>query len=36
MSEKYKDVLATLNGQLYSIRERENQANEILKNMNLN
>ena len=36
MSEKYKEVLATLNSQLYSIRERENQANEILKNMNLN
>ena len=36
MSQKYKEVLTTLNGQLYSVREKEKKTNEILKNMNLN
>jgi len=35
-SEKYKEVLTTLNSQLYSAKEKEKKNNEILKNMNLN
>ena len=36
ISEKYKEVLYTLNGQLFSVKEKEKKAKEILKNMNLN
>ena len=36
MTEKYREVLTTLNRQLYSEREKEKQTNEILEKMNLN
>ena len=36
MAEKYRDVLTTLNRQLFSVREKEKQANEMLKTLNLN
>ena len=36
MSEKYKEVLDTLNNQLYYEKEKERHNDEIYKNMNLN
>ena len=36
ISDKYKEVLTTLNGQLFAAREKEKKADEIIKNMNLN
>ena len=36
MTEKYREVLTTLNRQLFTEREKEKQANQILEKMNLN
>ena len=36
IGQKYREVLTTLNGQLFAAREKEKKADEILKNMNLN
>lgn len=36
MSEKYRDVLSTLNGQLFNAKEKQKRTDEIIKNMKLN